>query len=287
MNKNIYVYLLFFLVLLLLILPFFDFDRDASVDELIPKIQLQTNGYCVGSQLFTPNEISSMHTSMKKRQYKALQDAIQSRPKLNQFINKQIGQHYILQDYIWVIEKSHVNTCHRDNNGDFFNKDQKYPSYTMLIFLEEMDKCLSVYAGSHKSKWSHCVNFTKPLQNVICNKGDIIIFNANLIHVGAMNAKSDNARIQMKITHKDDIDTLNYYQNFHKVANKESHVPKHIQKMQRSLSCAFPVISDMTQNTNIQTSRGSDNGASIPPHQKLFSFIFYGNSDFYDLPNAF
>ena len=90
MNKNIYVYLLFFLVLLLLILPFFDFDRDASVDELIPKIQLQTNGYCVGSQLFTPNEISSMHTSMKKRQYKALQDAIQSRPKLNQFINKQI-----------------------------------------------------------------------------------------------------------------------------------------------------------------------------------------------------
>ena len=91
----------------------------------------------------------------------------------------------------------------------------------------------------------------------------------------------------MKITHKDDFDTLNYYQNFHKVANQESHVPKHIQKLQRSLSCTFPVISDMTQNTNIQTSRGSDNGASIPPHQKVFSFIFYGNSNFYDLPNAF
>ena len=108
-----------------------------------------------------------------------------------------------------------------------------------------------------------------------------------MIHVGAINTKTDNKRVQMKLTHKDDLEALSYYQNFHKVANKDSHVPKYVQKLQRSLSCTFPIVSDMTQQTNIQTARGSDNGVSIPPHQKVFSFIFYGNSDFYDLPNAF
>ena len=65
-----------------------------------------------------------------------------------------------------------------------------------------MEKCLSVYAGSHKYKLSHCVNLTTPLQNIICKKGDIIIFNANLIHVGAINTKTDNKRVQMKLTQR-------------------------------------------------------------------------------------
>jgi hypothetical protein len=287
MNKEGCVYVFIFVVLLFLILSLFDFDKQAKNYDLIPKVQLQMDGYCVGSQLFSDKDLQNMHFCMKQQNYQELQTHIQSNPQLIHFIKKHIGQHYIMQDYIWVIKKSHVNTCHRDNNGDFFNKRQKYPSYTMLLFLEDMEKCLSVYAGSHKHTWSHCVNFTTPLQNIICKKGDIIIFNANLIHVGALNFKKDHARIQMKLTHKDDIDALSYYQNFHKVANQDSHVPYYIQKMQRSLSCTFPFVSDMTQQTNIQTSKGSDNGAVIPTHQKVFSFIFYGNSDFYDLPNAF
>ena len=68
-------------------------------------------------------------------------------------------------------------------------------------------------------------------------KGDIIIFNANLIHVGAINTKTDNKRVQMKLTYKDDLEALSYYQNFHKVANKDSYVPKYVQKL-NSLSCS-------------------------------------------------
>lgn len=287
MSTNGYVYALFVLIFIVLVLSLIDFDQDAKTYEVIPKIQLQMDGYCVGSQLFDEHTLTHFHECANKRKYRELQHEIHNHPKLRHFIKKHLGQHYEFQDYIWMIEKSHVNTCHRDNNGDFFNQRQKHPSYTMLLFLEDMDKCLSVYAGSHKHKLSHCVNFSTPLQNIICKKGDVIIFNANLIHVGALNAKSDNKRVQMKITHKDDLEALNYYQNFHKVANKDSHVPKYVQKLQRSLSCTFPIVSDMTQQTNIQTARGSDNGVSIPPHQKVFSFIFYGNSDFYDLPNAF
>lgn len=287
MNTTGYVYVLFFTVFLVVILSLIDFDQEAKTYEYMLNMQLQLSGYCVGSQLFDENTLNYFHKCANERKYRELQHGIQNHPKLSHFVNKQLGQHYKFQDYIWMIEKSHVNTCHRDNNGDFFNQHQKHPSYTMLLFLEDMDKCLSVYAGSHKHRLSHSINFTTPLQNIICKKGDIIIFNANLIHVGAINAKADNKRVQMKLTHQDDFETLSYYQNFHKVANKENHVPKYLQKIQRSLSCTFPIVSDMTQKTNIQTARGSDNGASIPPHQKVFSFIFYGNSDFYDLPNAF
>jgi|UniRef100_A0A6C0IJZ4 hypothetical protein len=286
-NKYRYAYLLCFVVLLLLLLSLIDFDKDAQTHTMIPKLQLHMEGFCVGSQLFSNAELHNMNQCVKQQRYKELQTEIQLHPKLTHFIKKNTSQSHVLQDYIWVIERSHVNTCHRDNNGDFFNEKQRHPSYTMLIFLEDMDKCLTVYAGSHSHKYSHSVNFTSPLQNIICKKGDIIIFNANLIHVGALNTKNDHTRIQMKITHKDDLSALSYYQNFHKVANKETHLPRYIQKVQRSLSCTFPIISDMTQKTNIETSRGSDNGVVIPPHQKVFSFIFYGNSDFYDLPNAF
>lgn len=54
-----------------------------------------------------------------------------------------------------------------------------------------------------------------------------------------------------------------------------------------NLSCMFPFVSNLTQSENINSSRGSDNGAKIGIFQKMFSYIFYGNSDFYDLPNAF
>jgi hypothetical protein len=88
----------------------------------------------------------------------------------------------------------------------------------------------------------------------------------------------------MKITHKDDFEILSYYQNFNKVLNKDNNVPRPIRNIQRNLSCVLPVISDVTQTENIKSARGSDNGAKIGFMQKLFSSLFYGNKNFYDLP---
>jgi hypothetical protein len=130
-------------------------------------------------------------------------------------------------------------------------------------------------------------NFTEKVTNVVCNKGDIILFNANLIHVGALNSRDDNLRIQMKITHKNDIKVISYYENFNKVLNTENTLPKGLIRFQKNMSCMFPYISNLTQSENINSSRGSDNGAKIGIFQKMFSYIFYGNSHFYDLPNAF
>ena len=52
---------------------------------------------------------------------------------------------------------------------------------------------------------------TDQVTNILCKSGDVIIFDANLIHVGTINTKDNNLRIQLKVTHKDDIPYLSYY----------------------------------------------------------------------------
>ena len=150
-----------------------------------------------------------------------------------------------------------------------------------------MDKCLGVVPESHKDVNSFNYNFGDPVINLPCKKGDVIIFNANLIHVGTINNKDDNLRIQMKVTHKDDIETLKYYQNFNKILNEDNTIPGFMRRIQKKGSCMFPVLSNLTQSENIKTARGSDNGAQIGWSQQMFSYFFYGNKNFYDLPNAF
>ena len=198
-----------------------------------------------------------------------------------------MGKDYVYQDYIWIIQKSTVHTCHRDNNGDFFNKGQKYPSYTMLVYLENMDKCLGVMPKSHKGMYENSVNITDTVENILCNKGDVIIFNANLVHVGTMNSRDDNLRIQLKLTHKDDVEILQYYQDFNKVLNQDNTLPWALKRAQKRVTCMFPGLSNLTQQENIRTARGSDNGVDVGLPQQAFSYLFYGNKDFYNLPNAF
>ena len=79
--------------------------------------------------------------------------------KIQKIINDYTDEFYQFQDYIWIIKKSSVHTCHRDNNGDFFNKGQKYPSYTMLIYLEDMDNSLDVIDKSHKAENKNAFDF--------------------------------------------------------------------------------------------------------------------------------
>jgi hypothetical protein len=216
-----------------------------------------------------------------------MKELLMAHPKLKNECFRRSGNDYIFQDYIWIIQKSVVHTCHRDNNGDFFNVGQKHPSYTILIYLEPMEKCLGVIPTSHLEKNSFGINITDKVMNIPCNPGDVIMFNANLIHVGAMNKKDDNLRCQMKISHSEDIPKIIYYQNFNKVLNQSNQLPLFLRHIQKRASCSLPIISDLTQSENIRTSRGSDNGVNIGIYQQFFSYLFYGNKNFYDLPNAF
>lgn len=250
---------------------------------------LTEKGYIYIPQIL-PNEIlDELKRDCEMGDYKTAKHTLLSRPEFERIFETIFGNGsgYGLQDYIWIIQKSAVTTCHRDNNGDFFNKGQKHPSYTLLIYLEDMEnqKCLSVYPESHKSWFSHFFNFYETLTDISCGKGSMILFNANLIHVGTILPNPNNLRIQLKVSHKDDIEVLHYYQNFNKVLNQENNTPNWWKMGIRSLSCAFAGMSNFTQDENIRTARGSQEGVEIGIFQKIFSTLFYGNSNYYDLPN--
>jgi len=282
-----YIYILTFIFIILLFI-FRIFLINDNVEHNTVKYKLENQGFQVFKNVIDSTKIQEFTELCNNKNYKDLKHKIMQENKINNLIQNRLDSNYQLQDYIWIIEKSVVHTCHRDNNGDFFNAGQKNPSYTMLIYLEDMEKCLGVIPYSHKNKHSNRTNiFFDEVINLKCNAGDIIVFNANLIHVGCINKKDDNLRIQLKVSHKDDLDILNYYQDFNKVLNKDNPLPQELRKAQRNLSCMFPVISDLTQGENIRTARGSDNGIDVGGGQQWFSYLFYGNKDFYDLPNAF
>ena len=188
---------------------------------------------------------------------------------------------------MWIIEKSAVHTCHRDNNGTFFNPGQQHLSYTMLVYLDDMGKCLGVIPQSHLSPDAYAVNLQDQVVDIVCSAGDVIVFDANLVHVGTIMERDDNLRVQMKISHPDDLGVLGYYQNFNKVLNKDNTNPRIVRQLQRHLTCAVPYLANMTQQENIRSARGTVEGAEITAGQRLFSWLFYGNAGFYDLPNAF
>ena len=50
-----------------------------------------------------------------------------------------------------MIEKSSINTCHREFNAKILNNKQKYPSYTIIFYDEKMNKCIDVINNRHKT----------------------------------------------------------------------------------------------------------------------------------------
>jgi len=251
------------------------------------KYNLNRDGFCIFKDTFSSSEIYNLTKKCEMADYSETKEYLMTHKNLNNLIHRNTSKDHIFQDYIFIIKKSAIHTCHRDSNGDFFNETQKYPSYTMLIFLEDMEKCLGVIPHSHKDVNSFNINFSDPVSHLVCKKGDIILFNANLIHVGALNSKDDNLRIQMKVTHKDDIEAIPYYNNYNKILNEDNNMPFLIRKAQRKLSCLLPIISNLSQKEIQRTSGGDSAKEKISVFQKIFSSLFYGNSSFYNLPNAF
>ena len=251
------------------------------------KYNLKRDGFCILKNTFSSGEIYNLTNHCEEENYKQTKDYLMTHKKLNKLIQRNTSKDHVFQDYIFIIKKSSIHTCHRDSNGDFFNENQKYPSYTILIFLEDMEKCLGVIPHSHKDVNSYSINFSDPVSHLVCKKGDIILFNANLIHVGALNSKDDNLRVQMKVTHKDDIEAIPYYNNYNKILNEDNNMPFLIRKAQRKLSCLLPIISNLSQKEIQRTSDGEGGKEEISMFQKIFSSLFYGNASFYNLPNAF
>lgn len=273
------IILLLVLIILSLVIRFVRSDRIYN-----PGCQLDMNGYCYIPNFLDQVKNTKLLNKIKNSNYKGIKELIISDPNIQNKIHKILNNKYVFQDYIWIIKKSNVHTCHRDNNGDFFNIGQKHPSYTLLIFLENMDRCLDVIPKSHRNKYNNSIAITDNTKSIMCQPGGALLFNANLIHTGSFNIhKPNNIRIQLKLTHIDDIDTLSYYQDFNKIVDKENKLPHWIKASQKHISCQFPILNDLTQHININSARGTSGGAKIGQGQKLFSYLFYGDKNYYDL----
>lgn len=263
---HIIAFILFFILIK------YKFKTSRALNEVS---DIYRDGYIVKHDII---DVSYIANKWDNKQYEDIYKSLRKNSHILKFIKNNIGDDFILMDYIMFLSNSVLHTCHRDNNGSRFNK-LKYKSYTVLIYIEDMDKCLDVIPKSHKHIGFY---FTDPTKTFMCKKGSIIIFDSDLVHAGSVDHNPDNRRIQMKICHKDDINTLSFYDKYYKIIDKENANSHESKRFQKDLTCTYPLISDLTQ--------GNDKGyisGDISFLAKIFSSIFYSDKNYYKLKDAF
>lgn len=270
---------LFILIIIILILLLYFHNRNSIIVKNYNDYSLNEDGFNFMPGLLSMAKVNEIKNLLSKKNYLLVKDDITKDQCLSSKLLTQLGPGYIFQNYMLVIKKSAIHTCHRDSNGTLFNPDLKYTTFTLLIFLEKMERSLGVIPKSHKNFSDNFINFTNNTISFSSNPGDALLFNSNLYHVGEINNRPDNLRLQFKICHFEDEKHISYYNNYFKILNQNNNYAKFIQKIQKNFTCFIPGISNFSQD-QIQTDSNQEGQSEI---SKLFSKIMYGNSNFYNL----
>jgi ectoine hydroxylase-related dioxygenase (phytanoyl-CoA dioxygenase family) len=223
------------------------------------------------SDFLTPEEAQQLRQYAKDKDILSMKKYIVQSGTAKRRIRELLGDKYVFHDYIFLINKSQFHTCHRDYNGDFFNEGQKHPSYTLLIYLNEMNPCLEVIPKTHRTKDSNLLNLSDYTESLTCSPRDAILFNANLIHSGSINENENNPRIQMKISHVDDLEVLKFYSKYNKILNSENNTSKPVKYIQKHISCQFPILSQLIKDYDFN--KDADN--PINKHSKTVASGFF------------
>ena len=246
------------------------FVHPMYTSDLPLKQRLEKDGLVLLPKLLSNVELDTLNDQIDSDQILQAKKEIMQSTKIRNWIEKLVGKDYVFQDYIFLIKKSQFHTCHRDYNGNLFNDTQKKPSYTIIFYLTDMGKCLDVIPESHLSM-KHNYNWTDYTQTVPCSKGDALLFNANLVHNGSLTERQENTRIQMKISHKSDLDTLSFYNQYNKVLNPVDTTPMLYKQIQKHVTCQFPVISQYVKQFD---NNKSDKEHPSSPFSSIFSSFF-------------
>lgn len=240
---------------------------------------LDHHGYVVKHNIISDNILKTIRYYWDKGEYKKINEIIKSDINIKKFIQDNIKlSGYELMDYIMFLENTVLHTCHRDNNSQYFN-DIK-PSYTMILYIDNMDRCLDVIPKSNnESMGMYWYDKTKTF---ICKAGSIILFDASLVHCGSIGSENNNKRIQLKVSHSDDLDKLSFYQKYYKLLDKKNTNSNISKRIQKHFSCRFPIISDMTQGNDKKYISGN-----MSLIGKIYSKLFYSDKDYYKLKDAF
>ncbi len=265
-----------FIVITLVICCYQIFIKRETLNEFS---NLDYHGYVVKNKIISDDILKKIRTHWDKLEYKEINDIIKNDKSIKKFIDENIKMSgYQLMDYIMFLENSVLHTCHRDNNSEYFN--DILPSYTIILYIDDMNRCLDVIPKSHNDKLG--VYLYDKTRTFVCKGGSIILFNASLVHSGSVDSDNNNRRIQLKVSHKGDLDKLSFYQKYYKILNKQNTNSDISKRVQKHFSCRFPIISDMTQGNDKNYISGN-----MSLITKIFSKLFYSDKDYYKLKDAF
>lgn len=247
--------------------------------KLKEKSNLKNDGYVVKHNIISNDKIKLIKRYWDNNEHEKIYKMLKNDKNIRSLYKDNLDQNYIMMDYVMYLSNSVIHTCHRDNNGSKFNDIND--SYTMILYIDDMDKCLDIVPKSHKHQGIYHQDTTNTF---VCSPGSIILFDSNMVHCGSLNSNKDNRRIQLKVTHKDDIEKLSLYKNYYKIMNKpntNSNISKYIQK---GFSCSYPIVADLTQGQNKDWASDKQEKSLFT---KIYSKIFYSDKDYYTLKNAF
>lgn len=233
------------------------------------RFKIKDTGYTIIDDMLSKSDIDYISKEWENRNFKTIYNLISDiiKDKLNR-------DNYELIDYMYVIENSSIHTYHRDYTSSKNYNNLRYPSYTMILYLDDNNSGLHVIPKSHlDNSMIYLFDYSLKL-NV--KKGSVIIFDANLLHCGDLYNNKKRKCIQFKIIHKDDISKVPHLQNFHVLINNQNNKIKFLKKIEMNFTRHFPIITDLF-NSIIKNSFGEKKTFI----QKMFSKLIFSNSDFY------
>jgi hypothetical protein len=129
--------------------------------------------------------------------------------KIFNLILKRLPNNYQFLNYEYKIINSTLYTYHRDVTSSQNYQKLLYPSYTLIIYFTKTNiKLINICPNSYKQNF-----FISDPITIYGRKhggGRAVLFNADIVHAGAINETSERLAFQYKICHKDDINKLQH-----------------------------------------------------------------------------
>jgi len=239
--------------------------------------KVNDSGYIVIKNMLSQFDIKNVLKNWENRNFKNIHDIFINNDNIKSKIKKLLGNDYKLIDYMYVIENSAIHTYHRDYTSSKQYNNLEYPSYTMILYLDENSEGngLNVIPESHiDNAFFYIFDYSKKLN---FKKGTSIIFDANLLHCGtAIKNNIKRKCIQFKIIHKNDISKLPHLNKFHVLINKPNNKNTLLKYIEMNFTKHLPIITDLFQST-IKTAF-TEKKTYI---QKFVSELLFSDLDFY------
>jgi len=254
---------LFILIFVYFLIMFSTIENYLHFENKNHSKNLRDYGITNIKEVFNESEIKQLKNFAINNNLSKIKTFVENSRTWKQTLADILGNEYVMNDYVFLIKKSCIHTCHRDYNNQYYNKDQQYPSYTFIIYLENMEKCLDVIPGSQKSKNENDYNVKNRIMHVPCNQGDVLLFDANLIHSGSINKNNENLRVQMKLCHKSDYNVLDFYNNYYKIMDETSGLNTMFPRLQKHISCQYPGLTKYFKNYDRNLNTKFENPSKI------------------------